>query len=859
MMRPSHPLCTTASILVLSFLAWGQATAQTAPKASKPAPDDEILVTSVTQIVVTAQKREQSLQNVPVTVTSLSRQLLQNNGVRDIKDMQVLTPGLLVTSTANESITTARLRGIGTVGDNPGLESSVGIVIDGVYRPRNGVAFGDLGELQRVEVLKGPQGTLFGKNTSAGVINITTEPPSFHPSLRGEATFGNFNAHGASVTINGPILDGVLAGRLYAAARERDGFYKVATGKGPRTATDDQNQDFRTLRGQLLYVLNDQTDAKLSMDYTDRTERCCAAVQLNVGPTAPIVNQLAGGNGIALSPNPYSRQAYANRGTEQAITDKGLSLEINHKIPAWDAKLTSISALRNWRSDNAQDIDFSGMDLLYRNKDGQNRVEFKTFSQELRLAGKTEKLDWLVGAFYADERLDHNDGYILGSDFNAYMSLLLSSALSKAGVTPSATFLPTLTGLPLASNYVPGYAARDSYRQRSKALALFTNESYRLTPKLELSLGLRWTQEDKSLDTVQINPDGGATCAAALGRSGLLGNAPVGIWGLLKAASPASIPGLLGTMCLPWANPAFNNRNTHQSREEEEWTGTLKASYRFNPSVMTYAAYARGYKAGGYNLDRVQTGLTPDASTAFKGEFVDSYELGIKSNWLKGTLLLNATYFDQTFTDFQLNTFLGTAFAVETIPELTSRGVDGDFIWLSPVKGLTFQGGVTYTETRYSRFTASQLNAPSHYGQLSLLPGSQLSFAPKWSASVSSSYERRLDNGLKVLTAVSARYNSDYNTGSDLLPAKQQKAYTLINARLGLGAANDRWMLELWAQNLTDTHYKQVVFNSPLMGTAMQSTPQPNGTYYNPALDTQTYAAYLGAPRTYGLTLRVKY
>ena len=129
---------------------------------------------SIETIVVTAQKREQSLQDVPIVVTAVSEQLLQDTGVKDIKDLTLLTPGLIVTSTSNESVTTARIRGIGTVGDNPGLESSVGVVIDGVYRPRNGVSFGDLGELERIEVLKGPQGTLFGKNTSAGVINVVS-------------------------------------------------------------------------------------------------------------------------------------------------------------------------------------------------------------------------------------------------------------------------------------------------------------------------------------------------------------------------------------------------------------------------------------------------------------------------------------------------------------------------------------------------------------------------------------------------------------------------------------------------------------------------------------------------------------
>src|SRR5690242_6588852 len=209
-------------------------------------------------VVVTAQKREQDLQDVPVTVTAISAQLLQDTGVRDIKDLSLLAPGLLVTSSSNEVSTTARIRGIGTVGDNIGLESSVGVVIDGVYRPRNGVGFGDLGELQRIEVLKGPQGTLFGKNTSAGVITIITDAPSFTPGLNFEPTPGNYGAMGVSGPVTGPITD-QLAFRLYAGRRVRDGFYDVDVGDGPRTERDDNNQDYATYRGQLLWLPNDNT------------------------------------------------------------------------------------------------------------------------------------------------------------------------------------------------------------------------------------------------------------------------------------------------------------------------------------------------------------------------------------------------------------------------------------------------------------------------------------------------------------------------------------------------------------------------------------------------------------------------
>src|SRR6202020_269923 len=201
---------------------------------------------TVTEIVVTAQKREQNLQDVPVVVTPPPARLLEDAGVEDLKDMQILTPGLTVTSTSNETITTARIRGLGTVGDNPGLESSVGVVIDGVYRPRNGVGFGDLGEIEQIEILEGPQGELFGKNNDAGVINIVTKRPSTTFGVTGEITYGNYNDREISGSITGPV-GGISAFRLYAGYQKRDGFSPVDTGLGPNTDGESNNRNVYTV------------------------------------------------------------------------------------------------------------------------------------------------------------------------------------------------------------------------------------------------------------------------------------------------------------------------------------------------------------------------------------------------------------------------------------------------------------------------------------------------------------------------------------------------------------------------------------------------------------------------------------
>src|SRR5690606_38337181 len=348
----------------------------------------------------------------------------------------------------------------------------------------------------------------------------------------------------------------------------------------------------------------------------------------------------------------------------------------------------------------------------------------------------------------------------------------------------------------------------------------------------------------------QQNVNGnGTTCGLALSNAGAIGT-------VLGAGNAATI---LGNFCLPWSNMAFNNRVVNEKFEDSELSGTIKGSYRINPSVLTYLSYARGYKSFGYNLDRVQAGITPTASTLFPSEVVDSYEAGVKMTLLDRTLLLNTTYFDQTFDNFQLNTFLGTAFVVESIPELTSRGIDADFVWFSPVEGLSCQGGVTWTKAEYGNFTAADLANPLNFPQLSLLPGGTASFAPEWSGSLSINYDRNIGDDMRMGSSLAGKYMSDYNTGSDLIPFKQQDALATINGRIMLGSADERWNGEFWVQNLTDEEYIQVAYNAPLQGSAFQTTLQPNGTYYNPALDTQTYNAFLGAPRTYGATLRIKY
>ncbi len=839
---------TGLAIAVIAALSTMVSTAHAQDAGTREGREEPLTLSGLT---VTAQKREQALQEVPIVVNVIGEQLLQDTGVRDIKDLQVLVPGLTVTSTQSAAQTTARIRGIGTVGDNAGLESSVGVVIDGVYRPRNSVGFTDLGELERIEVLKGPQGTVFGKNTSAGVINVVTRRPSYTQSAEGEITVGNYGAMGVSGAYN-DALGEHAALRIYAAKRKRDGVDNVRFGNGPRTETDDGDQNFHTLRGQLLLEPTETLDINIAADFTSREENCCVTVTTHRGPTAAIINALTpGGEGVIPVPDPERRLAYSNRSTEQDIKDKGISAEVNWQTPwANEATLTSITSVRDWQAINGLDFDYSAADILYRAADeDESLTRFKTFTQEFRLTGSSERVDWMFGVFYSDEQLDRNETYRYGAAYEPYLSTALLARINPllAAAPNAPRFLADATGRPFGTLF-PGLGTLDTYEQNAKSTALFTNNTWHATDALDVTLGLRYTREKKTLDSQYTNPNGSLACASYFLPNGQINPAAAArigaalvSRGVPAAAVPTLVPQVVGFTCLPWANVAHNGRQTYQERTEKEWSGTLKLAYNWTDDVMTYVSAARGYKAGGFNLDRVQSsdglssgtqGIIPVDDTSFGGEFVDSFELGTKTTWADGNLLLNASLFYQKYEDFQLNSFLGTSFVVRSIPEVVSKGIDAEIMWQTAVSGLMLQGGFTYAKTEYGDDPLPDLD-------LVLLPGNQMSFAPEWSGNLSATYQWDFGSSLIGRFNVGAKYMSDYNTGSDLDPQKAQDAYTLVNARIGFGAQNQRWMLEFWGQNLTDETYKQVGIDAPIQ--------------------TGSWNAFLGAPRTYGMTLRLRY
>jgi outer membrane receptor protein involved in Fe transport len=777
------------------------------------------------EIVVVAQKREQALQDVPIAISAYGSDALSEAGVRDIRDLTVLSPSLVLSSSQSETAgTVARIRGVGTTGDNLGLESSVAVFVDGVYRNRNNVALTDLGEIERIEVLRGPQGTLFGKNASAGLIHIITKAPDpAEFSAYADASYGNYDYYRLGAGATGPAFAD-LGFRLDATVTQRDGFIDDV-------ANDDEynDRDRYLIRGQLGGAIGENLDLRLILDYADREETCCASVSRVVGLTAAAI--AAVGGTVVNPPDPYGRRMFSNaeRGYDQGVEEWGGSAELN-----WDTGIgtvTSITSYRKWDSDRSQDIDFTEADILYR-APGTYENDFETFTQELRLAGETGPVEWLVGAYYVNEELTFLDAVRTGDAYETYANLLIFGLNPGGGLTQ----LSTITGLAPGSVFVDGRGAQsDLFEQDADSWALFTHNIWNISDDLRLTIGVRYTDESKDLDAT-LTADNPA-CDAAAAR---------------LAAVPALLPYLTATaqlVCTPLYNSLVDGSysGTH---DDEEWSGTIALSYDISADWLAYLSYGRGYKAGGFNLDRAGFAnpllalafppppptIVPSASDLeFENETVDAYEIGSKTT-LWNFVTVNVAAFYEEFDDFQLNSFTGTAFTVSNLPEVTSKGVELELL-AEVTEGLRLQGGAAYTDARYD----DGADTPT------ALRSQRLTNAPFWVVTAAATYEQPITDALTGFVHGNFRFNTDMNTGSDLDIEKEQRSYAVVDASLGFRTDDNRWVVELWGNNIFDREYAQVVFDAPLQGT---------GT--GPG-STQTFNAFLGDPATWGLTVRANF
>ncbi|MBA3676005.1 MAG: TonB-dependent receptor [Sphingosinicella sp.] len=912
-----------------------QQTGETTVTEQSAAVQQDTDIDSNSDIVVTAQGRRQILQDIPLAVSAVSADQLQNSGASDIRALNQLAPSLLVSSTGSEANGSARIRGIGTVGDNPGLESSVAVFIDGVYRSRTGIGLNELGEIERIEVLRGPQGTLFGRNASAGLIHIISKRPNMNEfEGYGELTYGNYDYLRAGAGVTGPIGNGALGYRLDGVYVKRDGFYKVNNpGAGTESRVNDRDRFF--VRGQLMYEPTDLLTFRVIGDYTRRDESCCGAVYTETRETfdptpgqpgdfrystgenriATILRSL--GETFPSLADPYSRVISVSPGKtyQNKTTDWGLSGHLDWELGF--GNLTSITAYRDYKAGGAGDVDYSRVDIFNRADDGNTFRKFQTFSQELRLQGSAfdDKLDWLVGAYYSNEDLQLVDNLKFGSQYGAFAACRVVAG-SGAAPTPAALRNPAAPGCLSTSLIAPGVTGRaafgnnfgpaapiflaaldrlstvngvgdagSTYNQKSENYALFTHNIINITDQLSLTLGARYTHESKDFsadfnNTNTICPVQQAALAPFLNPASPTFNAAL-----------ASAAGSIITLtCVGNSSSGLNALDINDDFSDGEWTGTGVLSYKPDADTLLYASYSKGYKAGGYNLDRSDLGsaIFPRsnanaANLRFAAEKVDAYEIGAKISG-RG-LTFNIAAFRQDFQDFQLNTFNGTVFIVQNInacktnlngadrdasiatggcaagdskPGVRSEGIELEMSG-SPTRDLRVTGGYTYAKTKYRKNLVGSSAGEPLDPFLFLLPGDNLSNAPEHVLTGSLAFTPKLGaSGLSGLFYVDGRYTSTFNTGSDLFPEKEQESFFLMNARVGLRGRDERWAVELWAQNLLDEDYKQVAFNSPLQGANSRAQVAAFGAP-SFASGTQLFSSFLAEPRTYGITLRGRF
>ena len=939
------------TLIICSGLVAVTASAQQSQDPSSVADDP-----TIEQIIVTATRREESVIDVPLAVSAYDAERIELSRVTDIKQLMRIAPSFHINAGQAESVgVTARIRGVGTNSDNPGLESSVGMYVDGVYRNRATVGLTELGSIERIEVLRGPQGTLFGRNSSAGVVSIITALPDPDGAGYADLSVGSYGYNRLEAGLSGSV-GGDTSARLDAVFFERDGFLDDVN-----YDRDYNDRDRKFVRGQILFEPSDTVRLRLIADYTDRDENCCAAVGLVAGPAAPAIEQIAklqtgNPNTVGALYDPYRRLSTVTEhsGYFQSVEESGISLEIDAELPF--ARLVSVTAKRDWETLRQMDIDFTAMDIGQR-PIGEYSQGFETLTQEFRLNGQAGRLDWLVGAYYSDEELPYRDALDFGFGYGYYANGLATQAAAgvggafdlfaaslppleagaaqiaqgaaglAAGLQQFAPFLPPGFAAPKLSTQLPtfqdfpfdpwpgyeqlaggaqlfGHGARDAFDQDSNSWALFTHNTFEFDNDVELTLGLRYTDEDKSmtarlqstdpvclpfsqqflgylgqtqayLQGVGAYAQGLQAYVAQLGAFGEqlgqaiaalppplaqqaagLGQAVAGI----QAGAGQLLPGLpqvidggqailtnpdlqlaIGALaaygCNPFSDPSRDGIY-NGTLDESEVSGTLRLSRPVGSGHMLYAGYSRGYKAGGFNMDRsglqspilsVITDGRPIVSSIeqwkFRPETVDAIELGGKFSLDNGLGLLDISLFHEEFQDYQLTAFRGFSFEAVNIPEVTSKGVE-----VEARGGITDNielfGGITYADVRFG-------SGPEH----DFRAGRQLTHAPK----VTSVAGVTIDFPLGPLSGrfhIDARYTGDHNTGADLDIEKEQDAYTVVNARLILTSRDgtNPWTVDLWVQNLTDEEYALTIFDAPLQQDA--------------------YNAFIGDPRISGLSVR---
>ena len=818
------------------------------------------------EVVVTATKRAESIQDVPMSASVVSGEVLERAEVRDLLDLQSVVPSLRVPQFQNSIQTNFVIRGFGNGANNPGIEPSVAVFVDGVYLSRSQARISDLPNIQQIEVLKGPQSTLYGKNASAGVISVTTKAPEFESRGSVEVGFGNYSQESVRAFYTGPLSDSV-AFSLSGTSLSRDGYFdNVPTG------TDFNNRNRWSTRADFL-IQGDDSELRVILDYDEIDEVCCGTANLVNGPAGFALAPLSVVPGQAYIPeDAFNFKHFGNFDTINKGENKGVT--VDYKTSIGDIDVRSITAYRDsYFNQPLGVVDFTGADVIG-NSTGE--TEIKTFTQEFRLTGTAGNADWLLGGFYFDESIDFENGIEFGSQWRNYINLTVSGGDLAAGEA-------ALGGLEALLGYTPGTFLADgdgvleTATQDNESYSVFGQVTFPLSSKTNLTVGLNYLNDEKEITLSQENNDGfsnlslrgedgitALTNLAYVGGLAALGIPPLTdptdlvylqtVAATAAAIAPTDSNPFVGFEALQFLPQVLGIPNAAEpgTSNDSKTTYTVSLSHAYSDDLNFYATYGTGFKGTSWNLSRdsrptVQErdgilsagGVLPNNLTIgtrlASPEEAQTIEFGAKYSADWGTL--NAAIFDQSIEGFQSNAFLGTGFSLTNAGKQSSKGVELDLM-VRASEALTIALSATYLDPIYDDFTGAQLN-----GQPADFTGLTPAGVHELSLSAVATYNFNI-SGMDGFIQADYQYDSavDINGGGDLsnnniaLGSRgfREREVRMINASFGLTRGD--WDLRIWGRNLTNDEWLI--------------------TWFPAVAQTGSLTGYPNQPRTYGATLR---
>ena len=799
---------------------------------------------TIEEVIVTATKREQTLQDVPVAVSVTSGETIEATHVVDVIDLQSLVPSLRVTQLQTSTQTNFLIRGFGNGANNPGVEASVGVFVDGVYRSRSASQIGDLLDIERVEVLRGPQSTLFGQNASAGVISIVTRRPQFEREGVVELTLGNDQLRG---WVTGPVSDKV-AYSFAASINQADGYFDELS-----SGTELNDRDRRTVRGQLLFEQSDNLEFRFIADSSRIDEACCGVVNIFNGPTGALIQ---GVGGSLYTGDPYDRQAYLDRVPVNEVENSGLSMNVDWR--RGNFQLQSITAFRQQDLEFDYDADFTSADLVPTNL---NLQDIDSFTQEFRFSYDSGgAVSWLAGAYFVDEDVNYDNRVLYGNAFRPYMTGLIAA---ETGSLTVLTDLEAGIGLPAGTLLAAGQGSIIDAEQSMQATTLFAQADIDLGERAVLTLGVATTQNDKDIALAQTNTDvfssinlvelGFAQAFAAL-TGGLpptpanLGANPMqaGTADFLSVTPcsatnpPPACNSALALYSLQFLHPVVPFTDTS---DDSETTYTVRLSYDVSDDVIVYGGVSTGFKATSWNLSRDSKPFAPSVGdrsplggfanpwygrygTRFAGpEESTVVELGLKANFANARVY--AALFDQEIEGFQSNIFVGAGFSLANAGKQSTQGLEVEAVFV-PNDNWEYRVAGTFLDPVYDSFVEAQ--GPSGTTDLTgTQPGGVheesivLGLTRNWNA-----------GGIDGFVRADYLYESDVQVVENISPQFAMREVGTLNASVGF-SIND-WDVLIWGRNITDDDY---------FLSAFPSVAQPGSV-----------SGYVNRSRQFGLNLR---